>query len=474
MADKAKPASTDPWEEAAAQYKASGQQGGTAAPDDDWKIWQQNSAPEAEPTMLQKAMTGASDFGKGLGRSAVSLMSTGDEMARKIPGIGEWLTTPLTGTPADQAIAHVHQMATPENTTQAVGKGIGDVAQFLIPGGAEEKAVQYASLLPKAEKAMPLVKAIIAGTSAGAVNKAQGGSFGAGMAAGAAGSGIGSGLRAIAPKLAESSIGINKIDRAFGKTPGKAILGETKGILPETIAKTGQERLGQLTPKLESAAAGSLKPVSMGPARQVVSDAARKAVTQNAPTVFAQTEPMSDFLAKRFNTGAAIPQDVSAADALNLKRGFSKEFLGRWNPETHGDTIATGRGAYHALDKAFDEAVPESAGLNQRISSLIPVVQRAESTARNAPMAQMMMKRIGAPTGGLLGTVFGGEEGYKHGGLPGAIAGAGAGLLAPVMVSTPEGQMALARAFNSAKALRPVVGAALTATRKSSRGGQEE
>ena len=128
----------------------------------------------------------AKDVGKGLGESAVSLMSTGNEAVRKIPGIGEWLTTPITGTPADKAIAHTNELAKPANTTQAVSKGIGQAAQFLIPGGAEEKA---ASLLPSAARGIGKVG--LSALSSGLVNKAQGGDFTTGAIAGGGGSRLG-------------------------------------------------------------------------------------------------------------------------------------------------------------------------------------------------------------------------------------------------------------------------------------------
>ena len=75
-------------------------------------------ATAPQQSILSKAGGVASDIGKGLGESVVSLMSTGDKAVRKIPGgIGEFLTTPANGTPADQAIAHTHQLATPANAT---------------------------------------------------------------------------------------------------------------------------------------------------------------------------------------------------------------------------------------------------------------------------------------------------------------------------------------------------------------------
>lgn len=417
------------------------------------------------PTMAEQAGTMAKDAGIGILKGAGS---TANNLGHLL--YPDWLAKHLTGAPSREQQEGYFK---PKNTSQAIGKGAEQVGEFFLPGGGEKiVGEKLATMAPKLAKFAPSL-ARIAGTEA--VNEAQGGTPGMGAAGGAAGEVVGAGMRSLAPKIAESSLGITKGDRAFGKTPGKAILNETKGLKPETIAESANAKIGQLTPELESRAAGSTTPVDISPARQMATDAEDKAIQQNTKSQFEQINPMSNFLAENFATHQPYPAQMSARDALDLKRGFSKEFLGRWNPETHGDTIKTGRDIYRSLDQGIDQAVPESAEINQRISSLIPVAHRAESTARNAPTSQLLMKRIAAPTGALVGPIFGGEEGYRHGGVPGAIAGAGMGMAAPLLVTTPEGQMMLARGFNAAKGLRPVVASGLQMTkRKPSGTGDQE
>jgi hypothetical protein len=425
------------------------------------------ATPEV-PTAMDKAVNFGKDVAKGLGQSAVGLMSTGDEWARK--HLPAFMTNTGMGFGPPANLEHVKQMATPQNTTQAISKGIGDVAQFLIPGGAEEKAAMMA---PKAIR--PLARIAAGALSSGLVNKAQGGEFGTGALAGAGGGVVGEGLRAAAPHIAEASLGIRKADRAFGKTLGKAILSETRGIRPETIAESGRDALNTLTPQMEAAAANSPMMANLKPATDVIGDAMDKAYRENAASLHGQLNEMGNHLMQRFGTGQAIPQQVTPSDLLNLKRGFSKEFLGRWNPETHGDTIATGRKAYRALDSELDRTVPEAAELNQRISSLIPVVHRAESVSRNAPTMQRALGRFGAHTGALTLGGIGGAEGYREGGVPGAIAGGLTGVMAPELIASPEGQMIAARLLNKSKTLRPLVGAGLQLTgRRKDIGGQDK
>ena len=542
-------------------------------------------SPAPEPSTLSKIGNFGKDIAKGLGESAVSLMSTGDKAVRKIPGgIGEFLTTPITGTPADKAIQHTQELATPANTTQAVSKGIGQAAQFLIPGGAEEKA---ASMLPAAARGIGKIG--ISALSSGLVNKAQGGDFGTGAAAGGIGAGIGQGLRAIAPKIAEGALGINKVDRAFGKTPGEAILKETSGIRPSSIAESGQARLNQLNPEVNRLAdAASVKPnaprglltsgtqeiplhsspdvrgrlskpitiegnrpmprefpsygVNQSQPAHVLGDipgeagpipdepgpsdrfngfraheyqgqipgtrggagqpqgvlrrpptieggpvpeqlpnpvaslrgarsglAATQGQHLNAPSLYDQLGEMRNNLSLRQRgplAGQEIPENVTPRDLLDLQRDFSHEFLGRWNPETHGVTLGAGRRAYGALGNEFDRtAGPEAAGLRQRVSSLIPVVRRAESVSRDAGIPQQIFRRFAAPTGALAGSIGGGALGYREGGIKGAGLGALAGAVGGPLLASPEGWMAAARIANKANGLRLPVGIGLQANR---------
>jgi hypothetical protein len=117
------------------------------------------------------------------------------------------------------------------------------------------------------------------------------------------------------------------------------------------------------------------------------------------------------------------------------------------------------------LDKELDRTVPGALGLNQRISSLIPVAQRAESVSRNAPTLQRAAQRFGAHTGALTLGAAGAYEGKREGGIPGAIAGGLTGVLAPELIASPEGQIALARTLYKANGLKPLVAGALAGKR---------
>jgi hypothetical protein len=389
------------------------------------------------------------DLGVGALKGIDTTISGADEFARKHLPAFMTNTRMGFGKPADLEAQKAAQQ--PTNAVQSVGKGIEQAGEFMLPGMGEEKIGAAAG------KFAPLAKVGYNALTTGGLNKLQGGDFGVGAAAAGAGSAIGQGIAAAAPKLAESAIGITKADRGFGKNPGQAIINDTRGIRPETIERSAQGKISSLSPQLESAASGSNEPASLLPARQIVGKAINTASERNAAGTAAQLDPLDQFLKTRFDTGRVIPEQVPASELLNLRRGFNDEF-GHWNPETLPGVSGTGRQAYHALTDEFHRAVPGTEDIDERISNLIPVVRRSESTSRAAPLIQRTGGRIAAHTGGLAMAGIGAAEGRHEGGLPGMIVGGTAGLLAPELLATPEGRMIAARTMASPTG-RAIIGA---------------
>ena len=347
---------------------------------------------------------------------------------------------------------------------------------------------------------------------------------------------------ALAPRLAETAQGIGAKQRGFSRTPGTAILEETRGIQPSTVAASGKAKMAELNPQLEAAAAKVTQPVaSLAPARNIIDQHMAQAVRQNAQQIHGQLEPMrahltTDFkpapMEKTFPAGTfsikpseipgagknadlfggkwdtedlrrisdyadqlkqgskpppillqanpdktlgvqdgfhrlaaakqagdvpldaefrgpnrtitvpgnpEIPENVTPSRLLDLKRGFGQEHAS-FNPDIHEAVNSTGKRAYGALDSELDRTVPEAAGLNQRMSSLIPAIQRAEATARQADLPQRIAQRVGARTGALTGMV----AGAHFGGVPGALLG----LIGPELAADPAAQMIAARTLH--------------------------
>jgi hypothetical protein len=385
----------------------------------------------------------AKDLAKGVGEGVVNTISGADDWATK--HLPAFMTTPIGQKPSPENSARATQyakdLATPTNTAQKIGKGVEQAAEFFIPGAAEERLLG---------KAPALARAGGAALSSGVVNKVQGGDFKTGAAVGAAGSLIGAGLKAVAPKIAESAIGIRKTDRAYKAKDaiGRALLDETKGYTPTSVGESAQKALDKLNPELESTIAASPNTVSLAAPRKVVSDAVDTAVKRGARKSYSQLQPVAEHL-DRDIFGTSIKSDIPAVDALNLNRGLADDFVGSWNPETLKNVSGTAAKAYHELGEGIKAAVPESRPLYSRISNLIPVENRASGAALNASTTQKLVHRIGAPTGALTGSIFGAKEGYEHGGIGGGIAGGIGGLVLPLLTTTPGGQLALARLLNS-------------------------
>lgn len=453
----------DPWEDAAKQFKPTGQGQGTSSPNEDWRVWQQKDAPQQ--SMLSTIGHGIGDLALGAGRGLYSTMSAPAAFAAE-----QLQKHPIPGIVVDPAkLGQRKQISTPVGTMQSIGKGLEQAGEFMVPGAAEES---LASLAPKAIR--PLARIGTSALGAGTVNAAQGGSFATGAAMGAGGQAVGQGLKAAAPAVAEKALGIRgKFDRAYNKTPGLAALQETSGIRPETISRQAGERIGDLSTQTENMAnavsvtpTGQPRPIaSLNPARGEIASAQQTAIRQNAAGTHGQLEKMGDTLSRNFHTGQPIPQDVTPRELLDLRRGFNEEH-GRWNPDIHEQAVGAGRRAYGGLTGEFHRVLPESESLDTRVSNLIPVKNRAQITALGDNPLQKGLARFGAHTGALTLGGLGAAEGARERGIPGAIVGGLTGVLAPELIASPEGQMLAARTMFRSGALRPVVGLAAQATKR--------
>lgn len=393
------------------------------------------------------------DFGKGVLKSGIGTMSAADDFAQK--HLPAFMTTPIGQAPTAEnsarAVETAKQMATPNGTAQAIGKGIGNAAQFLIPGAAEEAGASM--LAPTIGKVAS--KLATSALGAGVVNKAQGGGFGAGAVAGGIGSGIGQVAQKVAPVLAETALKVRGADRGYGATPGRAILDETTGIKPSSVVDSARKSLGDLNNEASNIASKVTEPVDLGATRTGALDAQNTAFARNNKGTIKDLSELNDQLGKEYATGAPIPKEVPATRAVELKRGLGD--LRNFNPTVRSDfgDAAVGN-AYHTLGQSINEVAPEIAPLNQRMQSLIPVVKRAEAADLNAGPLQRAMGRFGAHSGALTIGGLGAGAGYEKGGTPGAIAGGLAGLAGTELLASPETSLALARIFNSPKTLKAI------------------
>lgn len=261
----------DPWKDAAKAYQvhtgATGGGGATAEnegvsnppnggavtsvdePSADYQIWNA-SDPEQErfSTELMKEIPyAAGQIGMG---ALKGVGQTADAIGRVL--YPNFIAKHFTGATTDQQNEKPFASANP---FQSFGKGAEQAGEFLAPGLGEEAAT--ADIAKAAPKMAPLARIGYNALTSGLVNKAQGGEFGTGAMAGAGAGVVGEGMKALAPHMAESALNIRKLDRAYGKgngAIGRAILDETSGVRPGTVAASAQNRLDELNPRLEKIA----------------------------------------------------------------------------------------------------------------------------------------------------------------------------------------------------------------------------
>lgn len=406
----------------------------------------QNTVPKQ--SMMQTIGQGAKDFGKGLLESGVNtLHGIGSAEHALMP---QGLRSTGYGKNFEAGLDTMADAAKPEGWMQTIGKGLGDVGQFFIPGGAEEEAAAH--LVPMMGKFGGLAKPLMRMAGGEAVNEAEGGPKGAGAAGAGVGEGMAAGMKSLAPFAYETALRIPAMDRGFGRNIGQVGLEETKGVLPSTIRKSAQDSVSRLGAETEAAAKASPNTASLRPARQGLQDWLGQRSTQQSPTLYDQVNGMHEGLEtvpRGPQAGAAIPDDVPAEDMLAIKRGFSDEHLGKWNPNVHEKATAAGRQAYGRMADEFHTAVPEAADADRRVSSLIPTLRATDKAERAPSLFQRTAGRIGAHTGALTGAVGGALEGQRLGGTPGALVGGAAGLLLPELLMSPESQMMAARTMAS-------------------------
>lgn len=440
----------------------------------------QGPPPSSGVKALHAAESGAVGVAKGAAHTFLNIADTGQALRQSVENhTPDWLNgkgfSQEMGEPtADQNRAALKPMldsTQPDGTAQKLGYGGEQIAEFLAPSGIEKSVVSGITSIPKLAKAAPLVRPAVASLFSGMVNKAQGGSFTGGAAAGGVGGAIGEGFRAAAPFIAESAGGIRAADRAYGKSGGaigRVILSDTKGINPANISKQASDKIADYGNQLE-ASAQNAPPISLYGGRQVAQDAQATAALRNNPETIKRTGSLYGQLTQEASSGAPIPQQVSAARGLQLKRGIG-DLKNSWNPAVQNDFADTATGhVYKALDNELDAAIPNSQGMNEKMSLLTPVKDRFGATALNASAGQRILGRMTRPTGALFGAGAGATAGYQAGGVPGAMVGGVAGLAAPEVIGSPRFQMYLARraANGATPVVRALIGGGAQTQRKS-------
>lgn len=426
-----------------------------------------DTTPADQPGVASRAGTMAEDVGKGLLKGVGSTANSIGKLIlpdRLLSHFGMHVPTET----------EQQSYFEPKNTAQRVGKFVEQSGEFLVPGLGEDAAMEHipqlANRLKQVREAAPVTskvgRLLLSGAESGAVNKHQGGNFGTGAEMGAAGEGIGMLLKKAAPALAETAMGtrapdrlpsnLNLNDMPGKRSPGEAILAETKGRNLGDAAKQAYQKVGDLSRDQEDAARNIIAPARLLPARQAAESWNKSALSRNEPSAILRTGQILD----QVSQGPASGDTISPIGLLHLRRGMG-DVPASWNPATTTDfSSRAAKDIYGILGDEFHAMVPGSEEIDNRISSLIPVAKRAGATDLNANVLQRSIGRFARPTGALAGGVTGAYAGGKKYGTPGAIAGGIAGLVAPEIISSPQNLMTAARVADSPSAARLLAPAA--------------
>ncbi len=406
-----------------------------------------------------RAMRGLGNVGIGVAKGVGSMLNE----AGKLTPFG----SPLSSRREEKYLA-------PSTTGQKIGKGVADVGGFLLPGMGEETAgARIAEIAPRiGERAAAVLGRVGTQTAGSAIlNRLQGGTAKGGALAGLVGGGVGEGMRLLAPAAAETAMGVRGMDRLYGRTLGKAILEDTAGVLPMTVAQSAQSTMDRLTPELEERAtlAGEKGARgSLASARRSVATTIGKHQMNRAMDSARELDPLKQRLATDALTKLPLAEQQSPIGLMKIKRGLNADFIGNWRPDQPPGLRSSAKTAYGLINREMHAAAPETEELDRRISSLMPVAKRAEAKAVNAPFVQRVLGRVGAHTGALTGAAVGSFAGYRSGGAKGGLEYGLLGLVAPEVMASPELQMSLARTLYSSALPRLATGTALTAMRNNS------
>jgi len=166
-------------------------------------------SPEAvTPGLTGRVLGAVGDVAIGAAKGAGQTATNLGRLVQKVPGVSRAVDA-LYSTPglSEQAFTVADRVLAPTNTAQSIGKGVEQLAEVVVPGGAVSRSVAGARLLPKmATEAASLAT----------LSTAQGGDPVTGAVVGAAIPAAGAALRAVPASLRASAE--KKVAQALGAT----------------------------------------------------------------------------------------------------------------------------------------------------------------------------------------------------------------------------------------------------------------
>jgi hypothetical protein len=380
------------------------------APQSDvYGLLKQYGATPAQPTAIHagEPPPGGLDVLRGIGQGAMQTVGSVSKLINKLPVVGERLA-PKAG------INALEQLSTPQTTLEKIGAGGEQGAEALLLGLVAPEAVPL-------EGAAGALGNIAAQGGVGALsNYLHGGSPLAGAIVGAAGEGLAQAASAAAKPTVNSALGFGAKSKQFGRDPGQAILDYTKSSRLKNLIPELRDQINARVADLEArAAADPNLNVSLDPVRQSILDLMERYHSENYYDADPYLEKIWDHVSVNKNTGTPFPSEVSAKEALQLKRGLGKYVpKNTWAEGAGGQLPIIAKQAQNVLGNTINQAVPGAELDNQIISNLIEAEKRAKIVGRGMGPGERAIDRLTRPTGALTGAAIG----EYLGGVPGAMA----------------------------------------------------
>ena len=331
------------------------------------------------PVQLTSNIPVLSDIGEGIVKSGAGLLAGTSEVGRKInnyiakiPGLG-FLNDPNVN-PITQALQNYAQ---PSNFTQEIGKVIGDIGTFFIPGAAEESAVAKANDIIDASKiaekygpavadALKIAVKSLAGMgSMGGVTALQTGGDKSqtmyGAVLGAASGPLEYALGKISPEIVKS---LNKADFKLGgvsaakvaqKADDAAQFITDNHILGSNTTK--YNKLQEITSQMEDALKSSLPDVKI-PSQVIIDNINKsvKALKSEDPAIYNETRNAADKAISLLKERGSISID----DALRAKRSYGSAAF-RMTKFTEKDMAAANiQQANYLTELAYEKAIEDT------------------------------------------------------------------------------------------------------------------
>lgn len=317
---------------------------------------------------------------RGVGQSAVEGLQNIGKGAIKVATFGK-VDTDKLGFAQDSLVA--------KTTPEKIGKFVGNVAQFAVPGMGIAKATKGASLV---------TKIAAEGLAAGGTAAIQEGGFdkntrdaailgalfpAAGKITSATKVKIGN---KASSRIINSLIKPLKKDMAYGKNPGRAVAQEgiIASSLDELETKIGEKLTARLG-ELESILAKSKTSFDLSKVFAPLDEAMDSAVKQNNPTLLTRLQKSKQALTQNLTrqvdeeTGEEIIRSagekklagLTAKEATQLKRDIGELTSFTGNPTDDKLVNSSLKRVYGNVKGEIDKKVPSVRGINERVADLI-------------------------------------------------------------------------------------------------------